>query len=358
VLDLTVSQPSIMTDIPRLRAGGVGGQFWSVYVPVSMQGDAAVTATLEQIDIVHRMVARYPGTFELALTASDVERAFKAGHIASMIGMEGGHSINESLATLRQMHALGARYMTLTHSKNTRWADSATDKVDHHGLTKFGEAVVHEMNRLGMLVDLSHVSPETMAAVLRVTKAPVIYSHSSARALCDHPRNVPDDILKLVAANGGVVMANFYPGFVAPDAAPRAIEQFAQANKLQDEHPNDPAAVKAALEEWQKSHPMPKATLSMVADHIDHLRQVAGVDHVGIGSDFDGIDVTPVGLEDVSTYPKLTAELLRRGWPDDDIRKLLGLNVLRVMRQAEAVAKSLGKETPSVATIQTLDGVK
>jgi len=358
VLDLTVSQPSIMTDIPRLRAGGVGGQFWSVYVPVSMQGDAAVTATLEQIDIVHRMVARYPGTFELALTASDVERAFKAGHIASMIGMEGGHSINESLATLRQMHALGARYMTLTHSKNTRWADSATDKVDHHGLTKFGEAVVHEMNRLGMLVDLSHVSPETMAAVLRVTKAPVIYSHSSARALCDHPRNVPDDILKLVAANGGVVMANFYPGFVAPDAAPRAIEQFALANKLQDEHPNDPAAVKAALEEWQKSYPMPKATLSMVADHIDHLRQVAGVDHVGIGSDFDGIDVTPVGLEDVSTYPKLTAELLRRGWPDDDIRKLLGLNVLRVMRQAEAVAKSLGKETPSVATIQTLDGVK
>jgi membrane dipeptidase len=358
VLDLTVSQPSIMTDIPRLRAGGVGGQFWSVYVPVSMQGDAAVTATLEQIDIVHRMVARYPGTFELALTASDVERAFKAGHIASMIGMEGGHSINESLATLRQMHALGARYMTLTHSKNTRWADSATDKVDHHGLTKFGEAVVHEMNRLGMLVDLSHVSPETMAAVLRVTKAPVIYSHSSARALCDHPRNVPDDILKLVAANGGVVMANFYPGFVAPDAAPRAIEQFALANKLQDEHPNDPAAVKAALEEWQKSHPMPKATLSMVADHIDHLHQVAGIDHVGIGSDFDGIDVTPVGLEDVSTYPKLTAELLRRGWPDDDIRKLLGLNVLRVMRQAEAVARSLEKETPSVATIQTLDGVK
>jgi len=357
-LDMRRPQPTIMTDFDRLAAGGVGGQFWSVYVPVSIQGDAAVTATLEQIDIVHRMVARYSGTFELALTASDVERAFKAGHIASMIGMEGGHSINESLATLRQMHALGARYMTLTHSKNTRWADSATDKVDHHGLTKFGEAVVHEMNRLGMLVDLSHVSPETMAAVLRVTKAPVIYSHSSARALCDHPRNVPDDILKLVAANGGVVMANFYPGFIAPDAAPRAIEQFALANKLQDEHPNDPAAVKAALEEWQKSHPMPKATLSMVADHIDHLRQVAGVDHVGIGSDFDGIDVTPVGLEDVSTYPKLTAELLRRGWPDDDIRKLLGLNVLRVMRQAEAVARSLEKETPSVATIQTLDGVK
>jgi membrane dipeptidase len=357
-LDIAVSQPAIMTDIPRLRAGGVGGQFWSVYVPVSMLGDSAVTATLEQIDIVHQMVARYPGTFEMALTAADVERAFKAGHIASMIGMEGGHSINESLATLRQMYALGARYMTLTHSKNTRWADSATDKVEHHGLTKFGEAVVHEMNRLGMLVDLSHVSPETMAAALRVTKAPVIYSHSSARAVCDHPRNVPDDILKLVAANGGVVMANFYPGFVAPDAAPRALEQFAVANKLQAEHPNDPAAVKTLLEEWQKAHPMAKATLSMVADHIDHLHQVAGADHVGIGSDFDGIDVTPVGLEDVSTYPKLTAELLRRGWSDDDIKKLLGLNVLRVMKQAEAVAKSMEKETPSVATIQGLDGVK
>jgi membrane dipeptidase len=357
-LDIAVSQPAIMTDIPRLRAGGVGGQFWSVYVPVSMLGDSAVTATLEQIDIVHQMVARYPGTFEMALTAADVERAFKAGHIASMIGMEGGHSINESLATLRQMYALGARYMTLTHSKNTRWADSATDKLEHHGLTKFGEAVVHEMNRLGMLVDLSHVSPETMAAALRVTKAPVIYSHSSARAVCDHPRNVPDDILKLVAANGGVVMANFYPGFVAPDAAPRALEQFAVANKLQAEHPNDPAAVKTLLEEWQKAHPMAKATLSMVADHIDHLHQVAGADHVGIGSDFDGIDVTPVGLEDVSTYPKLTAELLRRGWSDDDIKKLLGLNVLRVMKQAEAVAKSMEKETPSVATIQGLDGVK
>ena len=358
VLDLSVSQPSIMTDIPRLKAGGVGGQFWSVYVPASMQGDTAVVTTLEQIDIVHQMVGRYPGTFELALTEADVERAFKAGHIASMIGMEGGHSINESLATLRQMYALGARYMTLTHSKNTRWADSATGKPEHHGLTKFGEAVVHEMNRLGMLVDLSHVSPETMAAALRVTKAPVIFSHSSARAICDHPRNVPDDILKLVAANGGVVMANFYPGFIAPDAGPQSIEQFAVANKLQDEHPNDPAAVKAALDQWRKTHPMPKATLAMVADHIDHLRKVAGADHVGIGSDFDGIDVTPVGLEDVSTYPKLTAELLRRGWSDEDVRKLLGLNVLRVMKQAEAVAASLKNETPSVATIQALDGVK
>ena len=357
VLDLTVSQPSIMTDIPRLRAGGVGGQFWSVYVPVSLQGGDAVTATLEQIDIVHRMVARYAGTFELALTAADVEREFKAGHIASLIGMEGGHSINESLATLRQMYALGARYMTLTHSKNTRWADSATDKPVHHGLTKFGEEVVREMNRLGMLVDLSHVSAETMAAALRVSRAPVIFSHSSARALCDHPRNVPDDILRQMPANGGVVMANFYPGFVAPEAGPKSVEMFAVYNRLQDAHPKDDAAVKAGMDEWRKTHPLPKATLAMVADHIDYLRRVAGIDHVGIGSDFDGIEVVPEGLEDVSMYPKLTAELLRRGWSDEDIRKLLGLNVLRVMKQAETVAASLRSEAPSVATIQALDGV-
>jgi membrane dipeptidase len=357
-LDIAVSQPSIMTDIARLRAGGVGGQFWSVYVPVTMKGDAAVRVTLEQIDIVHRMVARYPGTFELALTAADVERAFKAGHIGSLIGMEGGHSINNSLATLRQMYALGARYMTLTHTSNTAWADSATDPPAHHGLTPFGEAVVHEMNRLGMLVDLSHVSPETMAAALRVSKAPVIFSHSSARAICDHPRNVPDDILKLVAANGGVVMVNFYPPFVVPEGGKQATEVYALMHKLEAEHPNDPKAVRDGVTAFQAAHPLPKATIAAVADHIDHIRQVAGVEHVGIGSDFDGIEQTPVGLEDVSTYPKLTVELLRRGWSDDDIKKLLGLNVLRVMKQAEAVAKSLEKETPSVATIQALDGVK
>jgi membrane dipeptidase len=357
-LDIAVSQPSIMTDIARLRAGGVGGQFWSVYVPVTMKGDAAVRVTLEQIDIVHRMVARYPGTFELALTAADVERAFKAGHIGSLIGMEGGHSINNSLATLRQMYALGARYMTLTHTSNTAWADSATDPPAHHGLTPFGEAVVHEMNRLGMLVDLSHVSPETMAAALRVSKAPVIFSHSSARAICDHPRNVPDDILKLVAANGGVVMVNFYPPFVVPEGGKQATEVYALMHKLEAEHPNDPKAVRDGVTAFQAAHPLPKATIAAVADHIDHIRQVAGVEHVGIGSDFDGIEQTPVGLEDVSTYPKLTVELLRRGWSDDDIKKLLGLNVLRVMKQAEAMAKSLEKETPSVATIQALDGVK
>jgi membrane dipeptidase len=351
VLDLRVSQPSIMTDIPRLRAGGVGGQFWSVYVPASYQGQKAVTATLEQIDVVHRMVAAYPDTFALALTAADVERAFKSGRVASLIGMEGGHSIDSSIAALRMMYALGARYMTLTHSRNTPWADAATDPPAHGGLTPFGEAIVHEMNRLGMLVDLSHVSTETMADAIRVAKAPVIFSHSSARALCDHPRNVPDDILRALPKNGGIVMVNFYPGFIAPDAAPRALEGFAVMAKLQAEHPNDDEAVQAGMKEWQKAHPLPPATLSMVADHVEHIRKVAGIDHVGLGGDLDGIDVTPKGLEDVSTYPALTAELLRREWSDDDVKKLLGLNVLRVMRQAEAVAAGMKNEPPSTAAL-------
>jgi membrane dipeptidase len=353
VYDLRVSQPSIMTDIPRLKAGGVGGQFWSVYVPASFQGGKAVTATLEQIDVVHRMVARYPETLALALTAADVEREFKAGRIASLIGMEGGHSIDSSMAALRMMYSLGARYMTLTHSKNTPWADSATDVPAHGGLTPFGEAVVLEMNRLGMLVDLSHVSADTMADALRVTKAPVIFSHSSARALCDHPRNVADAILREMPKNGGVVMVNFYPGFIAPDAGPLATEMFAVLNKLQAEHPNDDAAVTAGVREWRKTHPLPKATLSMVADHIDYIRKVAGIDYVGLGGDLDGIDETPEGLEDVSTYPALTAELLRRKWSDDDIRKLLGLNVLRVMKQAEAVAATMKTQPESTAILNS-----
>jgi len=345
--------PPIMTDIPRLRAGGVSGQFWSVWVPPSLSGDAAVRTTLEQIDVVHRMVAKYPDTFQLALTADDVERAFKAGKIASLIGMEGGHSINNSMATLRQMYAVGARYMTLTHTHNTDWADSATDKPEHHGLTPFGEAVVHEMNRLGMLVDLSHVSPETMAAALRVSKAPVIFSHSSARAICDHPRNVPDDILREVTANGGVVMVNFYPNFLVPEGGKQATELYALQRTLEDAHPGDMKAVEAGMNEYRKSHPLPKATIKLVADHVDHVKQVAGVDHVGIGSDFDGIDITPEGLEDVSKYPALTAELLSRGWSDEDVKKFLGLNVLRAMRQAEAVAASMKTEPPSVAMLPT-----
>ena len=344
VLDLSKSEPTIMTDIPRLRTGGVGGQFWSVYVPVSLKGDTAVATTLEQIDVVHRMTARYPETFALSLTAADIEHAFKDGRIASLIGMEGGHSINNSMATLRQMYALGARYMTLTHTSNTAWADSATDVPAHHGLTPFGEAVVHEMNRLGMLVDLSHVS-----------KAPVIFSHSSARAICDHPRNVPDDILKQVAVNGGVVMANFYPPFVVPEGGAQATATYALLHTLEAQYPNDQKAVMDGVAVFQKAHPLPKATIALVADHIDHIRQVAGVDHVGLGSDFDGIESTPVGLEDVSTYPALLAELLRRGWSDEDVKKVMGLNVLRVLKQAEAVAAGMKGEAPSVATVDGKD---
>jgi membrane dipeptidase len=319
-LDIRVAQPKIMTDIPRLRAGGVGGQFWSVYIPVTMQGPAAIRATLEQIDIVHRMVRKYPETFELARTAADVDRIFKAGRIASLIGMEGGHSIDNSLAALRMFYAAGARYMTLTHSSNNAWADSGTDKPKANGLTKFGEEVVREMNRLGMLVDLSHVSPETMEDAIRVSQAPVIFSHSDARGLNDHGRNVPDSVLTELQKNGGVVMVTFVPGFLVKDG---------------------------------------KATLADVANHMDHIRKVAGPDHVGIGSDFDGITAVPVGLEDVSKYPALTAELLRRGWSDEDVKKALGLNILRVMRRAEDVAVRLQKERePSVATIEALDGAK
>ncbi len=316
-LDIRMPQPKLHTDIPRLRAGGVGGQFWSVYVPANMQGPAAVRATFEQIDVVHRMVRKYPDTFELALTAADVERIFKAGRIGSLIGMEGGHSIDNSLATLRMFYAAGARYMTLTHSTNIRWADSGTDMPKVAGLSRFGEEVVREMNRLGMLVDLSHTSADAMRDAIRVSEAPVIFSHSDARALNDHGRNVPDDVLQLVRRNGGVVMVTFVPGFLTSTG---------------------------------------KATLADVANHMDHVRKVAGADHVGIGSDFDGIETVPVGLEDVSKYPALTAELLRRGWPDDDVRKALGSNVLRVMRRAEEVAARLQKERePSTATIDQLD---
>ncbi|HEX6162186.1 MAG TPA: dipeptidase [Vicinamibacterales bacterium] len=326
--------PSLMTDIPRLRQGGVGAQFWSVYVPSTMQGNIAVRATLEQIDIVHRMTKRWPETFEMAHTAADIDRAFKAGRIGSLIGMEGGHSIDSSLATLRMMHALGARYMTLTHSANLPWADASPGPAVLGGLSKFGEEVVREMNRLGMLVDLSHVSPETMEDALRVTEAPVIFSHSSAKALCNHHRNVPDNILQTVAKNGGVVMVTFVPGFISQEVAD----------------------FEAKPEAERKGMTAPRATLAQVADHIDHIRKIAGIDHVGLGGDFDGISSVVQGLEDVSKYPDLTAELLKRGYKDDDIKKLLGLNVLRVMRQAEKVAAGLQKtRQPSTATIEQLD---
>jgi len=317
-LDIRVPQPKIHTDIPRLRAGGVGGQFWSVYIPATIQGSEAVVATLEQIDVVHRMTRRYPDTFELATTAADVERIFKAGKIASLIGMEGGHSIDDSLAALRMFHAAGARYMTLTHGTNLRWADSGTDKPRSGGLSRFGEEVVREMNHLGMIVDLSHTSSETMEDAIRVSEAPVIFSHSDARALRDHGRNVPDNVLRLLPKNGGVVMVTFVPNFLVRDG---------------------------------------KATLTDVANHMDHVRKVAGPDHVGIGGDFDGITTVPVGLEDVSKYPALTAELLRRGWSDTDVRKALGLNVLRVMRRVEEAAARLQRtREASTATIEQLDG--
>jgi membrane dipeptidase len=343
-LDIAKPQPSIMTDIGRLRAGGVGGQFWSVYVPADLQGQTAVTATLEQIDIVHRMMRKYPETFELALTADDVERIFKKGKIASLIGMEGGHSIDNSLGALRMFHRLGARYMTLTHSRNIPWADSATDTPVLGGLSPFGEQVVREMNWLGMLVDLSHVSPDTMEDAIRVSQAPVIFSHSSARAINDVPRNVPDNVLQLMPKNGGVVMVTFVPGFLSPRVAAWGKLQTAEESRLKQQFPTDAAAVKNGLAEWTKANPAPRATIADVADHIDHIRKVAGIDHIGLGGDFDGITSVPEGLEDVSKYPSLTAELLRRGYKDDDVKKILGLNILRVMRRVEEVSAKLQKE--------------
>jgi membrane dipeptidase len=348
----------LMTDIPRLRAGHVGGQFWSVWVPVNIKGPEAVQTTVEQIDLVKRMAARYPADFAMAETAADVRRIHRAGKIACLIGIEGGHQINNSLAVLRQMYDLGARYMTLTHVLDIDWADAATDAPVHHGLTPFGVEVVREMNRLGMLVDLSHVSPETMRAALTATRAPVIFSHSSARAIVDHPRDVPDDILALVAKNGGVVMANFAPQYVSAARAQWEADRFAELARYSSPpyaglYIGQPDRAKAALEHWESEHPKPVTTLAQVADHIEHIRQVAGVDHVGIGSDFDGIPEGPSGLDAVDKYPALLEELMRRGWSDADIAKVAGENVLRVMSEAEQVsAKLRASEAASEATVQ------
>ena len=352
----TLPDPT-QTDIPRLRAGMVGGQFWSVYVPSDRPGIEPVQALFEQIDVVQRMVARYPETFAMAGTADEVERAHRQGRIASLIGIEGGHSINDSLAVLRLAYAAGARYMTLTHFSNNRWADSGTDKPVHGGLTAFGREAVREMNRLGMLVDLSHVSPETMADALETSAAPVIFSHSSARALCDHRRNVPDDVLRRVPGNGGVVMVTFVQAFVSEET--RKVQQPGEDEwrRLSALYPDDPKRVDDAMKAWHEQHPSPRATLAQVADHVEHVRRVAGVDHVGIGSDFDGLSQGPLGLEDVSCYPALFVELARRGWTGADLGKLAGGNVLRVMRQAEAVAVRLQKQRPpSDALIEDLDG--
>ncbi len=345
--DLSALDPPIHTDIARLRAGGVGGQFWSVYVPVSMAGAEAVEATLQQIDVVHRMVERYPDTFELARTADDVERIHRAGRIAALIGVEGGHSIDDSLAVLRMFHRLGAGYMTLTHWKGTDWADAATSPPRVGGLTGFGREVVREMNRLGMLVDLSHVAPATMHAALDVTAAPVIFSHSGARALVDFSRNVPDDVLARLADNGGVVMVDFVPSFGSGEVLAWSAARDGETKRLASLFPGEPERAAAGLEEWERVHPRPRATIADVADQIDHVRAVAGVDHVGLGSDFDGITSTPVGLEDVSTYPALLAELLRRGYSAEEVGKVAGGNVLRAMRAAEGVAARLRAERPA-----------
>jgi membrane dipeptidase len=353
----------LMTDIPRLRTGRVGGQFWSVWVPPEVTGPVAVKMTLEQIDLVRAMSARYPNDLQMAYTADDIVDIHKAGRIASLIGIEGGHQIDNSLPTLRQMYALGARYMTLTHTLDNDWADSATDNPRHHGLTPFGRAVVHEMNRLGMLVDLSHVSPETMKAALAVTLSPVIFSHSGARALDDHPRDVPDDVLALVRQNRGIVMVNFYPSYVSSDRAHWDADRAAEQARLNAPpyaglYVGQPERAATAMAAWDKAHPAPAVTIAMVADHIDHIREVAGVDCVGLGSDFDGIPVTPVGLDGVDKFPVLLEELLRRGWSDGDLAKLAGGNLLRVMREAESVAARRQKtERPSFATITALDVV-
>ena len=325
------------TDLPRLAVGGVGAQFWSVFVPASLAGHSAVTTVLEQIDLARRMIAGYPQATELALTARDVERIFASGRVASLLGAEGGHAIAGSLGVLRMLYALGVRYMTLTHNANVGWADSATDDPQAGGLTEFGRDVVREMQRIGMLVDLSHVSPDTMHDALETASVPVIFSHSCARAVCDAPRNVPDDVLARLAGHGGVCMVTFVPAFVSQQCADWLAELKAEASR-RGLDPRDFGQVTGLRTEWVAAHPPPRATLAQAADHIEHVRQVAGVEHVGIGGDFDGTQDVTVGLEDVSAYPALFAELLARGWSESDCAALAGGNLLRVLREAESFA--------------------
>ncbi|MEV0891918.1 dipeptidase [Promicromonospora sp. NPDC050262] len=336
-VDIAQRLTTTHTDLPRLRDGGVGAQFWSVYVPSKLQGGAAVTATLEQVDCVHRLVERYPDSLRLARTAADVEQAWSDGRIASLMGAEGGHSIDGSLGALRMLHALGVRYMTLTHNDNVPWADSATDEEVLGGLSPFGEDVVREMNRIGMLVDLSHTSAGTMRHALRVTSAPVIFSHSSARAVCDVPRNVPDDVLGTLAANGGVCMVTFVPQFVSPAVAEWRAEG-ARAAAEEGIANTDLGAFEPFMARWRDEHPQPRSTLSDVVAHVEHVREVAGVDHVGLGGDYDGTPNLPEGLEDVTGYPRLLAALADNGWSDADLGKLTSGNTLRVLRDAESVA--------------------
>ncbi|MFD5124221.1 dipeptidase [Streptomyces sp. NPDC058385] len=356
--DIAVDQSAhLHTDLARLRAGGVGAQFWSVYVRSDMAGDVAVSATLEQIDCVQQLIERYPADLRRALTAADMEAARTEGRIASLMGAEGGHSIGNSLATLRALHTLGVRYMTLTHNDNIAWADSATDEPGVGGLSPFGHEVVREMNRSGMLVDLSHVAATTMRAALDTSVAPVIFSHSSSRAVCDHPRNIPDDVLERLPANGGVAMATFVPKFVLQ----AAVDWTAAADdnlRAHGFHHLDTSAQAMKLHRaFEEAHPRPVATVSTVADHLDHMREVAGVDHIGIGGDYDGTAFLPDGLGDVSGYPNLIAELVDRGWSDADLAKLTWQNAVRVLGGAEDVARDeQARRGPSNATLDQLDG--
>ena len=359
--DLTLLDRPMHTDMDRLRTGGMGGQFWSVYIPVNEAGGDAedVVQVLEQIDFVHRLVARYPDDLEMAYGADDIVRIHSEGKIASLIGMEGGHSIYNSLGVLRQLYAVGARYMTLTHSLSTSWGDSATDEARYDGLTPFGQEVVHEMNRLGMLVDLSHVSATLMHDALEIAEAPVIFSHSSARAICHHNRNVPDDVLKQLPRKDGVVMVTFVTSFISEERRQWSDLRGEERERLRELHPDDDDKVKEALKAWAEERPQPTATLGQVADHIDHIRKVAGIDHIGVGGDFDGMGPGPVGLEDVSKYPDLFAELLNRGYSDEDIKKIAGLNLLRVFRKVEAAAARIQQErAPSDAWLDELDGTE
>lgn len=340
-VDLAKPQPRFHTDIARLRKGNVGAQFWSAYVPTdTAKKGIAVRMTLEQIDVIHELARRYPATFEMAYGTDDIRRIRRAGKIASLVGVEGGHSIDNSLGVLRDYYKLGVRYMTLTHSESLDWADSCSDAPKAHGLSPFGEDVVREMNRLGMLVDLSHVSPETMKAALRVAKAPVIFSHSSARGVADHPRNVPDDVLKLVKANNGVVMVNFYSGFLVPEGARAMRRMFEVARELKKKYP-DEAKFKESLNAWVKENDYPAGSVQTIVDHIDHIVKVAGIDHAGLGSDFDGVPKLPHQMSDVSCYPFITQELLNRKYTKEQIHKVLGGNLVRVFADAERVSREM-----------------
>ncbi len=331
------NEPKLHTDIPRLRIGNVGAQFWSVFVPAkTRQAGTAFQTTMEQIDCVYALIKKYPDVFEIALTAADVERIQKSGKIASLMGVEGGHSIENSLGKLKELFSRGARYMTLTHGDTLDWADAATDESKSDGLSPFGEEVVREMNRMGMLVDLSHVSPATMSDALNITKAPIIFSHSSAMAIADHPRNVPDDILRRVKKNGGLVMINFFSGFVVPESAKNLKDMFGARRAIDKEFGSDSDAGKNAMLKWKAAHPSLPGDIAIVVEHIDHVVKTAGIDHVGLGGDFDGVDMLPRGLEDVSKYPAITELLLRKGYSEADIHKIMSGNMMRVLKACEA----------------------